>query len=652
MSNPDICEMLVRLVRLICLLFLNSNILFAQLCTGSLGDPIVNITFGGGSNPGPQLSAAATGYQFLNADCPNDGFYTVRNNTNNCFGNSWHSLGGDHTGNANGYFMLVNASLQPSAFYVQTVQGLCATTTYEFAAWIMNVMLPTACNSNGIQPNLTFSIETTGGTVLQTYNSGNISTTTAPTWLQYGFFFTTPANVGEVVLRIVNNATGGCGNDLALDDITFRPCGPQLTTSIVGQATTQVDICEGTDTSYSLNASISPGFNNPVFQWQAKTGASAWSDITNENSLQLVATISANMPVGTYEYRLSVAEAGNINSLPCRISSGPVRIIVNPQINAAAISNSPVCSGNNLVFSATGQANFTWTGPNGFTASGAVVTLTQTNQLQSGTYTLTAISAAGCIDDMTFAVEIQPNPTLNLVSADTALCLGENTQLTASGGITYSWTPSSGLSDTNIPNPTAAPDTTTTYKVLISNVFGCTDSGTITLKVYKLPTVHAGPDKTIIEGGEAVLEGLVQGEWSDFFWSNSPDILNPQVLQPTVTPRVNTTYILTATALNGCGTVADTATVLLFDAVYVPNAFSPNGDGLNDRWNIPALAAYPLFNLSVYSRYGKLVYSKKGNMMPWDGSLNGKPLPIGTYIYKLKLNNELPLLSGTVNIIR
>src|SRR5690348_2983064 len=108
----------------------------AQVCQGSLGDPIVNITFGSGPNPGPPMPAAATGYQYFAGDCPNDGFYTVRSNTNNCFGNSWHSLAADHTGNPNGYFMLVNASIQPSAFYLDTVKGLCTGTTYEFAAWI------------------------------------------------------------------------------------------------------------------------------------------------------------------------------------------------------------------------------------------------------------------------------------------------------------------------------------------------------------------------------------------------------------------------------------------------------------------------------------------------------------------------------------
>jgi len=68
---------------------------------------------------------------------------------------SWHSLTTDHTDDGNGYFMLVNASIQPSAFYVDTVRGLCGGSTYEFGAWIINVILSSTYNNNAIQPNLT-----------------------------------------------------------------------------------------------------------------------------------------------------------------------------------------------------------------------------------------------------------------------------------------------------------------------------------------------------------------------------------------------------------------------------------------------------------------------------------------------------------------
>src|SRR5262245_24880595 len=177
---------------MILFLFQTAN---AQLCKGSLGDPIVNITFGAGANPGQPLAAATTTYQYVANDCPSDGFYTVRNSTTGCFYNEWHTLSADHTGNPNGYFMLVNATYQPGAFYLETVRGLCSNTTFEFAAWICNVHKPTACSGNGIEPNLTFSIEKTDGTVLSTYNTGNIPKMANPTWQQVGFFFTTPVGV-------------------------------------------------------------------------------------------------------------------------------------------------------------------------------------------------------------------------------------------------------------------------------------------------------------------------------------------------------------------------------------------------------------------------------------------------------------------------
>ena len=182
----------------------------AQLCTGSLGDAVVNITFGTGPGPGPALPGRIDGYNFVSRDCPDDGNYTIINSTSSCFGNSWHSLQQDHTpGDIDGRMMLVNASLGAGVFYVDTVRGLCANTTYEFSAWVVNVLLTSACNGIGTDPNLSFNIETPSGTVLGTYSTGNIPETASPEWKQYGLFFTTPINTNDVVIRLNNNAPGG-----------------------------------------------------------------------------------------------------------------------------------------------------------------------------------------------------------------------------------------------------------------------------------------------------------------------------------------------------------------------------------------------------------------------------------------------------------
>src|SRR5450432_3376729 len=103
----------VKIISFFLLSFNFSTKIFAQLCQGSLGDPVVNITFGSGTNPGPPLNGL-TNYTYFPADCPNDGNYTIANSTSGCFGGTWLSVSEDHTpGDINGYMMVVNASYNP-----------------------------------------------------------------------------------------------------------------------------------------------------------------------------------------------------------------------------------------------------------------------------------------------------------------------------------------------------------------------------------------------------------------------------------------------------------------------------------------------------------------------------------------------------------
>src|SRR6478736_471460 len=209
----------------IAIIVFSSFTMQAQVCTGSLGDPVVNITFDeNGSGPSPYVPSSS--YTYQSADCPNDGYYTIVNSSYSCYGSTWHTLTKDHSGK--GKFMLVNASFDPGDFFVTTVTDLCPNTTYEFSAWVLNIMIP----YGSIRPNLVFNIEKPDGTILATYNSGDIPVTSSPEWNKYGILFTTPPDNATIILRITNNAPGGYGNDLALDDIGFRPCGGKITADI------------------------------------------------------------------------------------------------------------------------------------------------------------------------------------------------------------------------------------------------------------------------------------------------------------------------------------------------------------------------------------------------------------------------------------
>jgi gliding motility-associated-like protein len=297
----------------------------AQLCNGSLGDPVVNITFDSASS-GNTNYPPPSAYTYTSSSCPNDGYYTITSYTSGCFGNHWHTVSKDHTGSGN--FMLVNASYDPGDFFVTTVTDLCPNTNYQFSAWLMNVF-----TTIGIMPNITFSIEAADGSSLGHYQTGEIHITAQPTWREYGLYFTTPANNAQVTLRITNNAPGGNGNDLALDDITFRPCGPNITAVIVGNTDT-VDICEGNAGSYTFSGTVASGFNQPVLQWQVSTDlGNTWQDIPGANSLSYFRVASGT---GAYWYRLTVTEQVSANILSCRVASNTVVINVhtNPIVNA------------------------------------------------------------------------------------------------------------------------------------------------------------------------------------------------------------------------------------------------------------------------------------------------------------------------------
>jgi gliding motility-associated-like protein len=628
------------------------NKLDAQLCQGSLGDPIVNITFGAGANPGPSLKAATTSYQYLSNDCPGDGFYTVRSSTTNCFGSTWHSVGADHSGDPNGYFMLINASFQPSAFYLDTVKGLCGGTTYEFAAWVMNVLKTTACNPNPTQPNLTFTLEKTDGSVLQTYNTNIINSQSSPIWQQFGFFFTTPSNVSDIVLRIFNNAPGGCGNDLALDDITFRPCGPQLTPMIVGSTSTTATVCEGAARSFTFNCAVSAGFNNPSYQWQKSSDGIVWTDIPAATSVTVTQNFLATTAIGNYLYRLSVAEAGNMNSPQCRIASTPLTIQVAANPVTTAVSNSPVCQNSSLQLSATGGTQYQWSSKNNFSATGATVSVDNVQPVQSGKYYAEVTNDAGCkhLDSVDAIVNIKPAANVSFSSA--GICEGNTVQLQSSGGGTYQWIPATGLSSDIIANPVASPAITTDYSVIVSNQFACKDTAMVLVNVIEPPAADAGPDKWIIEGTSVKLLANATGQNISYSWSPALFINDPQALQPVVNPPRDTSYVLTVVSNDGCGIATDTMKLIVYKDIFIPSAFSPNNDGLNDVWNIPVLNVFPGFELTVFNRQGQVVYQNKNSNIPWNGKYKGEPQPVGVYVYYIDLKVEGGQLKGTLTLIR
>jgi gliding motility-associated-like protein len=495
---------------------------------------------------------------------------------------------------------------------------------------------------------LVFNIETVTGQVLGTYSTGDILATSSPQWKQYGLFFTTPINTSDVVIRITNNAPGGCGNDLALDDITFRPCGPIISAGSASTNQKNFDLCITNITPINLSATVGSGFIAPSLQWQESTNNGlTWTDIPGATTTSYLFNKTA---VGSYQYRLSAAEGTNIFISNCRVASNPVTITIHDLPIVIASNNGPLCQNNNLQLTSTGGVNFSWTGPAGFTSQlPSPSFVAQTNA--SGQYTVLVTDSFGCINSASTIAIINPNPTA-IVSANQNFCEGDTTQLTASGGITYLWSPSLGLSGVNIANPFAYPIQTTLYNVLVTDAVGCTDTDSVKLTVYKKPIANAGSDKIIIKGTTVILEGTAGGDDISYFWTPTDYLTNPLLLNTSSQPLQSIGYTLKVVSGKGCGTATDAMYIKVFNDLYIPSAFSPNNDGKNDIWRMEALTAFPNAIVSIYNRLGENVYTGKGAAAIWDGNFKGNPLSAGSYVYVIDLKNGRPLLKGTLMLLR
>jgi gliding motility-associated-like protein len=279
--------------------------------------------------------------------------------------------------------------------------------------------------------------------------------------------------------------------------------------------------------------------------------------------------------------------------------------------------------------------------------------------LTSGAKTV-SIKDGGCQTiTKTITIDFIDNLTLT-ANNDTLVCAGAAVQMNASANLastTFSWSPSTGLSATNIANPIATATANTAY-VVTASLNGCVKTETVNVGMKPNPLVNAGPDKTIMEGGEALLQGSGSGtSTTSIAWTPTNSILyGGTTYQVKVKPATTTTYTLTVKDANGCTSTDDAIVTVVPNCADVKNAFTPNGDGLNDRWVASSnTACYTKLSVAVYNRYGGEVYKNDNYNNDWDGTYKGKPIADGTYYYIVNyklIDGRTVTLKGDVTILR
>jgi gliding motility-associated-like protein len=190
---------------------------------------------------------------------------------------------------------------------------------------------------------------------------------------------------------------------------------------------------------------------------------------------------------------------------------------------------------------------------------------------------------------------------------------------------------------------------TLTYTFVADN--GCTDFKTQTITVNEIPTATIIPKLIVLDGGRIKLPAVATGNNLTYKWTPSTYLDKDDILIPVTTPTDDITYTLTITTDKGC-----IATTQIFIKVLkfpeVPNSFTPNGDGVNDTWNVKYLESYPDAMVHIFNRYGEKLFQIVNYLTPWDGTKNGSDLPVGTYYYIINPRNGRKIISGSVTIIR
>jgi gliding motility-associated-like protein len=273
--------------------------------------------------------------------------------------------------------------------------------------------------------------------------------------------------------------------------------------------------------------------------------------------------------------------------------------------------------------------------------------------LAAGAYSVTVRDAQGCSAVLNGTITLQNNLTLQVAPADTALCSGRSfVPRVQSNAASYSWTPAAGLSATNVQAPTITPAASTTYTVT-GTLGACTTQQTLRVNLSPSPTVNAGADQSIIAGDMVQLSGTAsQGT---YLWSPAAGLNAVNVLDPVASPQVTTTYTLSVTNPQGCSSTDDVVVTVVPYCVKPMEAFSPNGDGMNDLWLVTNGNCLRSAKVEVFNRYGAKVFESQDYKNNWNGTYNGRPVADGTYYFIISyqlINGKTVFQRGNVAILR
>jgi gliding motility-associated-like protein len=477
------------------------------------------------------------------------------------------------------------------------------------------------------------------------YTFGDGNTLIRTTGTPFSYTYNSP---GTYTIKLVTRSNSSCLGDTASRTVTVnaRP---------LANFSYDKNICVGDSIRFSDNSSIAIG---SIVNWKWDFGDGKSAVRSNNNPFYHPYTT-----VGNYVVKLVT-----VSNTGCTSDTFKVTVSVNNKPVASFAMSGIACVDSMYNFTSSispGTGNppvWYWSFGDGQTFSSS------TTNLASHAYTTARSNlvvkhvvsyGAGCTSDTVIntipIININPIASFNIIG-DT-LC--ENKTINFIGSATPSnatWNWQIGSFNTTATPPLSyAFANAGNYAVRVKVTANGCSSPTYTknLVINKTPVIDAGPDKILLTGASTTIDAVIANPANyNFTWSPSLFLSSSTVLNPIATPPANIMYSIKAMDKISFCSGTDSMKIEVINKLTVPNAFSPNGDNINDKWEIQGLELYPGASVSIFTRGGQKIFETKNyKNSPWDGSLNGKPAPVGAYYYIIKLNNN-DNMAGSLLLIR
>lgn len=317
-----------------------------------------------------------------------------------------------------------------------------------------------------------------------------------------------------------------------------------------------------------------------------------------------------------------------------------------------------ICLGDVATLSASGALGYTWNVDPTLSCSDCNNPIASSNVPTR--YYVTGTDAFGCQNKDTLDLGIKTKTTL-ILAKNADACEKDSTQLMASGAQKYYWTPEKYLNNANIPDPIATMDSSLTYRVIGTEGSCIPDTGFIKVTVHPLPIVDAGADQRVLAGTAVQLLGTGTNI-KDYLWWPDTALSCANCPNPKTTATKTTLYTLKVTSDFGCSDTDQVNIVVFCDQsqLFIPNTFTPNGDGQNDYFFPQGTGVGKIKSFIVYNRWGQKVFERTNidinvREQGWDGSFGGTTLGSDTFVYTLEAtcdNGEIVFLKGDITLIR